>query len=161
MSLSWCLQIFSTEVRDNIVFHHWLVSSSLTHSNIWEHLGMNGFEKTALICWDMIPKHSCILRIVTLLFKSSAGEKGWSVWVITGLVYVWTHICPSSQALPSKGQRDSSGWEGVLWSTQPSPAGPQAPQVLGFTSRVISPLWEESSTCPAQAARPELLEGSF
>lgn len=88
---------------------------------------MNGFEKAALICWDMIPKHSCILRIVTLLFKSSAGEKG-----LIGLgdhracVCVDTHL----SVLPGtaiQGQRDSSGWEGVLWSTSTQSCRPSSP----------------------------------
>lgn len=50
----------------------------------------------------------------------------------------------------------------LAWSGEhqwPSPADPQALPVLGLASRGISPLTRESSTSPAQAARPELLEG--
>lgn len=61
VNLSLGPQIFSTEMvlSGYVVFHHWMCSNLLKHSNIFGHLGINGF------------KHSCILKIITLLLKNS------------------------------------------------------------------------------------------
>ena len=64
--------------------------------------GINGFEKT-LICWDMTRKHSCVLRIVTLVFKRSElqGRRvdrfGWSQGLC---MYVHTPVWPPTHCHP-------------------------------------------------------------